>query len=129
MIDVKEDDVVLLPSSVFEDFQLMQLKPMQDRAEATQQKKFLIVNDVWDFDNIGVSKDIPKSLMQDGSKSGVQFELNGEQWYIDRCMKYLICSDCDKGPVGIVCAISKQEHTQDQQRVVNLLSLQSVMYV
>lgn len=45
--------------------------------------KFIQIGDVWDFDNIGVSKEF-----QDEKLTGVD--------------RVLICSECDRGPIGFV---------------------------
>ncbi|CAL9734405.1 hypothetical protein MOSE0_E05292 [Monosporozyma servazzii] len=84
--------------------------------------KFLLIKDVWAFDNIGVSKDIPshQDVVED-----FEFELDGQQWKIDQHLKYLICADCDKGPIGIVCAVS----SGDKKDTVYMLSLPSVSQI
>ncbi|QLG71307.1 hypothetical protein HG535_0B03460 [Zygotorulaspora mrakii] len=127
IIDVNVDDVILLPSSVLRDAKLMQLS--KKPSETQQTNEFLLVNDVWDFDNIGVSKEVPEGFTNEENMREVQFEHGGSFWRMDKCLKYLICSDCDKGPIGFGCSLSNQAQRGAQNKVVYLLSLESVKYV
>ncbi|CAL9728776.1 protein Dss4p [Monosporozyma unispora] len=113
--------VVKLQNSALDVFKLMQ----QHKNDATSTNvgvEFLLVKDVWDFDNIGVSKDIPsyQDVIED-----IEFEHDGEQWKLEQHLKYLICADCDKGPIGIVCSVSNG----DKKNTVYMLSLPSVSQI
>lgn len=122
IIKLESAPIVKLQNSVLDTFQLMQ----QHKSETTNEQadvEFLLIKDVWDFDNIGVSKDIPshQDVVED-----IAFELDGQQWKIDQHLKYLICADCDKGPIGIVCSISNDDNKKD---TVYMLSLPSVSQI
>mmetsp|Transcript_9846 Transcript_9846/g.14418 ORF Transcript_9846/g.14418 Transcript_9846/m.14418 type:complete len:165 (+) Transcript_9846:96-590(+) len=52
----------------------------------TISSSFWMVPDVWDFDNIGQTRAVP-SVSFDGGNTAEKV--------------YLVCADCDKGPVGI----------------------------
>ncbi|CAY68572.1 uncharacterized protein PAS_FragB_0076 [Komagataella phaffii GS115] len=67
---------------------------------STENLKFYQVNDMWTFDNIGVSKptsmDDEFSITIDGGSVPVHIE------------RYLTCADCDKGPIGIAGSVNKE---------------------
>lgn len=65
--------------------------------------KFFEVNDMWDFDNIGVSK--PLEEFKD-------FKIDSKNFEIERL---LICSECDKGPIGFA------GHFEDEEKLPNTL--------
>lgn len=95
------------------------------RDATPSESNFLVVPDVWDFDNVGVSREIPSSILGDLSdKSDFVFEYSNSSWKIKKCLKYLICADCDKGPIGIICKV--QDQTKNEERVLHLLSLRSL---
>lgn len=84
------------------DIEIEFIKPTE---ESQSDNKFLIVNDVWDFDNIGVSKNFDNS---------------------HDIERLIICSDCDRGPLGF----AKFDEGSDKE-VKNLryyLNLGSVVY-
>lgn len=122
IIKVNESDTIKVHKDVFDTFKLMQNKSTKSSENYTN---FLIVRDVWDFDNIGVSKDIPPTVFERDFNSNLKFDYEGTTWNIQKCVKYLICADCDKGPIGIVC-----ETTDDSEKshIVYMLSLDSVNY-
>lgn len=72
------------------------------------------VGDMWDFDNIGVSKDL---------KDATSFHIDNRDFDIERI---LICSECDRGPIGFA------GHFEDEDKSPNsltfFLSCQSVLY-
>lgn len=116
IIKIDNAPIVKLPSMVLDKFHLMQKSKNQD---AEGYSDFILVNDVWDFDNIGVSKEIPtNSEILDH----IEFEHDDEKWQINKHLKYLVCADCDKGPIGMVCSTK----FENQTKVVYLLSLPSV---
>ncbi|EGW33942.1 uncharacterized protein SPAPADRAFT_54194 [Spathaspora passalidarum NRRL Y-27907] len=76
---------------------------------------FYQIDNVWDFDNIGVSR--PSSISDDpiiGHDSTVK---------IDRL---LICSECDKGPLGFAGIPTDKEHHHTNLKY--FLSCNSTMY-
>lgn len=56
---------------------------------------FILINDVWDFNNVGVSKQSNLNLELELKMTNGTFKL----FKID---KLLICGECDKGPIGFV---------------------------
>lgn len=129
VIKINEANIVNFPDSIIDAFRLM-----RDRSnESKEQVEFLIVNDVWDFENVGVSKDIPPpniTLMKDNEtdlEEEVSYEFNHDNktWKILKCLKYLICADCDKGPIGMVCEAAEKEN-DSAKKAINFLNLGSV---
>lgn len=129
IIDIDARNAVRLPDCVFDIFQLVQLRKEHEEREDGGRNNFLLVNDVWDFDNIGVSKEIPPSFNDEHHKDqefdNIEFVYNGETLYIKKCVKYLICADCDRGPIGLVCRVSKHDHEATPELEVYLLSLEN----
>lgn len=113
---------VQLPQEATETFQLMQRRA-EPCAQPLDTASFLLVRDVWDFDNVGVSKQIPQQLVT-GSHDTIEFQWEKTAWTVERCEKYLICAECDRGPIGMVCQVkSAQDST-----TVYLLNLSSLSY-
>ncbi|ODV95100.1 hypothetical protein PACTADRAFT_50921 [Pachysolen tannophilus NRRL Y-2460] len=91
---------------------------------------FYFVDDVWKFDNIGVSKphDKHKDLRPIIFTQG---DDNGKKIYIERL---LICSDCDKGPLGFAGFLIDQEIedtstiNKDAGNLKYFLSCDSILY-
>lgn len=81
---------------------------------AAQGKSFLKVNDVWDFDNVGVSRTAP-----DLEKS----EAVGQLSKVERL---LICGECDKGPIGFAGYVNAQD--SDVKNLRYYLSCDTVKY-
>ncbi|CCD23275.1 guanine nucleotide exchange factor DSS4 NDAI_0B02400 [Naumovozyma dairenensis CBS 421] len=123
---------ISLPNTVFEKFQLLERR--EKSAQSQEKHDFLIVEDVWDFDNIGVSRNIrPENdddprieITDENLDEVVTFEHNGNTWTIEKCTRYLICAECDKGPIGIVCQV---KNDKGEEKVVYLLSLSSLQLV
>ncbi|QLL34528.1 hypothetical protein HG536_0G03900 [Torulaspora globosa] len=107
---------VQLPGQAAETFQLM-----RGATATSEQNEFLLVKDVWDFDNVGVSKQIPPGLLVDSDRA-ISFVWENKPWTIEKCLKYLICAECDKGPIGMVCQV-KNDH---ESTTLYLLSLSSL---
>lgn len=119
VITINENNIINLPEQVHNQFKLLENRTMQDAP--LSENNFLVVPDVWDFDNVGVSREIPSSLLADSGNMGeFIFDYGNSSWKIKKCLKYLICADCDKGPIGIICQVQDQEN--DQERVLHLLS-------
>ncbi|KAH3687607.1 hypothetical protein WICPIJ_001417 [Wickerhamomyces pijperi] len=75
---------------------------------------FIKVSDVWDFDNIGVSKEFPDDIT---ISNGVNVE------------RLIICSDCERGPLGFACFESSETGAavKDVKDLQYYLCLSSVM--
>ena len=84
--------------------------------------KFYCINDVWDFDNIGVSK--PSEILPEPIIVGTQSH-EGEQEKID-VERLLICSECDRGPLGFAGIVVGDE--RDHRNLRYFLSQDSVLY-
>ncbi|EDO14519.1 hypothetical protein Kpol_274p2 [Vanderwaltozyma polyspora DSM 70294] len=122
IITVDESKVIEWSSDVYDIFKLM-----QNNIKDVSLGKFLIVNDIWDFDNVGVSKEIPQDLELQLDDSKFILNFKGNTWEVTKCIKYLICADCDKGPIGMVCEIADVSN-KDNKNQINLLSLNSINY-
>lgn len=72
--------------------------------ESEIQLEFFKIKDMWDFDNIGVSR--PLQEYKD-------FKVNDKRFDIERL---LICSECDKGPIGFA------GHYEDEEKLPNTLT-------
>ena len=85
---------------------------------STNSKEFYQVNDVWDFDNIGVSRPSKELLQREPIVAA-----NDEHIEIERL---LICSECEKGPLGFAGILkgSEKDHTNLQY----FLGRDSVLY-
>lgn len=71
---------------------------------------FFQVGDVWDFDNIGVSR--PTELTNVSELAKVE--------------RLLICGECDKGPLGFAGFVDAEE--TDVKKLTYYLSAESVRY-
>lgn len=74
---------------------------------------FFRVDDVWDFDNIGVSRpaqDLPQPQVQD---SNVRIE------------RLLVCSECDQGPLGFA---GFEDGDTDVKQLKYFLACLSLLY-
>ncbi|OWB78248.1 hypothetical protein B5S32_g2436 [[Candida] boidinii] len=109
-------------------------------------KKLIKLNDMWDFDNIGVSRPNSNLINEsfiikdiDHSDTEILKEDIGKSIEI---IRYLVCADCDRGPIGIAANIldSVSEEQQDGEvkdlnkvnanpnTLVYFLSVDSVLY-
>lgn len=104
----------MLPVQAYEEMKIM--LPAQAHQPTG---KFLVVNDVWDFDNIGVSRGVPERHQPGGS---IGF-LDGTICTIVKTEKYLICAECDRGPLGVVCNVTRADGTEE---ALHLLSIESL---
>lgn len=79
--------------------------------------KFFKIDDVWDFDNIGVSRpsgDIKQPIIEENNKVlNIKIE------------RLLICSECDKGPIGFA---GLEGEDTDVKNLKYFLSCSSVLY-
>lgn len=79
---------------------------------------FYQINDVWDFDNIGVSR--PSSEI---SQDPIISHDNESTIHIERL---IVCSECDRGPLGFAGIPNRKE--TDHKNLVYFLSRDSVIY-
>ncbi|SCV04100.1 LAMI_0H13410g1_1 [Lachancea mirantina] len=106
---------IQVPEQVYTKMKLLQ----NSRERTLRGGQFLVFDDVWDFDNIGVSRSLPVELRN--ATSG--FALDDDSLTVNEVSKYLICADCDRGPLGAVCEVKTAD---GGVKVVHLLSLASV---
>lgn len=81
---------------------------------ASDSSFFFQVQDVWDFDNIGVSKAVPELKKEE------------EVGNLAKVERLLICSECDKGPIGFAGYVDSDE--TDHKNLHYYLSCESVVY-
>lgn len=75
---------------------------------------FLRIKDVWDFDNIGVSKAVLEL---------VESQAVGDLAKLERL---LICSECDQGPIGFAGFVNADD--TDHKQLSYYLSCENVKY-
>lgn len=83
-------------------------------AMAGDGKSFLEINDVWDFDNVGVSRVAPELK---------ESEAVGQLSKVERL---LVCGECDKGPIGFAGYVNAED--SDVKNLRYYLSCESVKY-
>ncbi|CCH59882.1 hypothetical protein TBLA_0C00660 [Henningerozyma blattae CBS 6284] len=131
---ISNKDVVTLTPDVYNKYNLMQIREKVDKYGT--QNKFLLVKDVWDFDNIGVTKDIAyqsdlsnleNSILTDknNKNDNISFPYEDTTWRIKKVVKYLSCADCDKGPIGFIAQV-EDSNNKALQHNVHFLSLHSI---
>lgn len=76
---------------------------------------FFRVGDMWDFDNIGVSRPLQENK---------DFKIDDKVFDIERI---LICSECDKGPIGFAGHFNNDEN-KSPQNLLYFLSCKSMKY-
>lgn len=79
---------------------------------------FFKIEDAWDFDNIGVSRpadDLKQPTIKLGDESVLKFKIE----------RLLVCSECDKGPIGFA---GFQDDENDVKNLKYFLSCNSVIY-
>ncbi|CAB4254361.1 similar to Saccharomyces cerevisiae YPR017C DSS4 Guanine nucleotide dissociation stimulator for Sec4p, functions in the post-Golgi secretory pathway [Maudiozyma barnettii] len=132
IITINDANIISLPNTALDTFRLMRHRKEVEQ-DNNKNSDFLIVGDVWDFDNIGVSRDIPATNITDVTEGSLitaddfVFSHEDKIWTITKCVKYLICADCDKGPIGMVCEIADKS-TGSDKKIVHMLSLKSVTH-
>ncbi|SMN19079.1 similar to Saccharomyces cerevisiae YPR017C DSS4 Guanine nucleotide dissociation stimulator for Sec4p, functions in the post-Golgi secretory pathway [Maudiozyma saulgeensis] len=132
IITIDDANVISLPNAALDTFHLMRHRKKEEH-ENKETCDFLVVGDVWDFDNIGVSKDIPSTAITDVEEESkmttdsYEFTHEDKLWTISKCVKYLICADCDKGPIGMICEVTDKA-TGSDKKLVHMLSLKSVSH-
>ncbi|KAI5958855.1 hypothetical protein KGF57_002289 [Candida theae] len=96
--------------------------PTSDPKLSSSTTEFYRIDDVWDFDNIGVSK--PSEILPEPIIVGTNSQ-EGEQERID-VERLLICSECDRGPLGFAGIITGGE--KDHRNLKYFLGQDSVVY-
>lgn len=92
-------------------FQFLQAEHKEeDDDEQIKDPTFMKIADVWDFDNIGVSKEYPDNLCSSDGRMKVE--------------RLIICSDCERGPLGFACF---ENESRDVKDLVYYLNLHSVL--
>ena len=94
----------------------LMLKTTEDNTDEDDHHHFFHVGDVWDFDNIGVSRpaaDLEHPLFSGGKSQDFKIE------------RLLICSECDRGPLGFAGFFNGEN---DVQKLSYYLSCSSVVY-
>ncbi|SCV00002.1 LANO_0F04720g1_1 [Lachancea nothofagi CBS 11611] len=110
----------VLPIEVYD-----KLKLMLPSQETALDGKFSVFEDIWDFDNIGVSRQVPESVLNTvagSSATPIEFVWQEKTCTLGKLQKYLICADCDRGPLGMICEVQ----SNGQALSLNLLSSASV---
>lgn len=74
-------------------------------------RRFFVVNDVWDFDNIGVSK--PTDTLESVES-------------LAKVERLLVCSECDQGPLGFAGYSDASE--TDVKKLQYFLACEAVVY-
>ncbi|OWB85527.1 hypothetical protein B5S33_g4195 [[Candida] boidinii] len=116
-----------------------------DGGAASNLKKLIKLNDMWDFDNIGVSRPNSNLINESFIIKDVDYidsdNLKDDIGKSIEVIRYLVCADCDRGPIGIAAniidPISEEQdgHGKDLDKVnanpntlVYFLSVDSVLY-
>ncbi|SCU83404.1 LAME_0C05050g1_1 [Lachancea meyersii CBS 8951] len=123
IVELDESREASLPTGISE-----KLRLMLPSKHATSDGLFTVFEDIWDFDNIGVSRAISEGSVdifdkRDAEK--VMFTWRGNSYVLSKLQKYLICADCDRGPLGVVCEVRSSKNS-DETLTLNMLSLRSV---
>lgn len=95
-------------------FKTIQLGDSTQERSTSIPTEFLIIHDVWDFDNIGVSRIMEGT----GDLEYLDLRIASDQ-ILNKQERLLICGECDRGPLGAVCQVKGG-------KPVYLLSLGSV---
>ncbi|SCU91226.1 LADA_0F08790g1_1 [Lachancea dasiensis] len=123
IVGFEADHSTVLPVDVYKKFKIM--LPSEN---TTVDGQFSVYGDIWDFDNVGVSRAVPDSVLGSDNEQAASkwvFTWKENSYMLGKLTKYLICADCDRGPLGMVC-----ETMRDGQSVtLNFLSLASVRRV
>ncbi|KAG7194195.1 uncharacterized protein KQ657_004905 [Scheffersomyces spartinae] len=117
--------IITRDDTLNESIQIVKNSPSMLQSTSIQEEKdndnhtcFFKINDVWDFDNIGVSRPAadlnhPKFGGEDDASSEFKIE------------RLLICSECDRGPLGFAGFFNGEN---DVQKLSYYLSCSSVVY-
>lgn len=93
-------------------FQLSQnFLKINELTDTINDDEFLRVEDAWDFDNIGVSKEVPNKE---------------EEKDDDDIERLIVCADCERGPLGF--AKFDKDDIKDVKNLKFYLHLNSCLY-
>ncbi|KAK6460190.1 Mss4-like protein [Scheffersomyces coipomensis] len=113
--------VSLNSDSSTSNIKMINLKSLdEDPNDTSQTSSFYQVNDVWDFDNIGVSRpsqELQQELLHVNHSKDDQFKIE----------RILICSECDKGPLGLA-GFNENDSNKDVKNLTYFLSCKSVLH-
>lgn len=90
----------------------------------TDHVEFLVTDSFWEFDNIGVSRSIESLKLEDDSHYTLTF--NNAEYLLKAATKYLICGECDKGPVGVIVQVEEIKNPENRRELC-LLSTAAVL--
>ncbi|CAK7913103.1 hypothetical protein CAAN1_20S02652 [[Candida] anglica] len=110
----------VIPTKSLQTVKVANSPQMTSLNEKDTHTEFYQVNDVWDFDNIGVSR--PSDELEQPTittASGDELEI--------AVQRLLICSECDRGPLGFA-GISSGDDEKDHKNLKYFLSCTSVLY-
>lgn len=128
-LDSSKQKYINLPKEFFNKYKLYTKNDIQNDKESSDMNNFFITDSFWDFDNIGVSRSI-QSLKLDENEDDKQKTLihfDDQEYNIVYAAKYLVCADCDRGPIGMILKLRKHgDNNSDDTREICLLSLDSV---
>ncbi|CAM9019882.1 unnamed protein product [Wickerhamomyces anomalus] len=82
---------------------------------AKHDRIFLRIEDAWDFDNIGVSKDIKTHALADSIED-------------DDVERLIVCADCERGPLGFAKFDKDENSSKDVKNLKYYLHLNSCLY-
>ncbi|XBW36141.1 hypothetical protein QEN19_001719 [Hanseniaspora menglaensis] len=121
--------VIKLSKSFFNKYKLFQKNHSKHESDQNKLMNFLITESFWDFDNIGVSRSIETLKLDETDELAEDFYISylEKEYKILTASKYLICSECDRGPVGLILSI-KEKDSEDPvlSKEICILSLESV---
>lgn len=121
-VDSKTTDrLIYFPGAIMEKYKIMETR---EGADAQKEYEFLVVPEFWDFDNIGVSRDLCQ-VTEDRDNAEFKFEWDGHTWELIHCQRYLACAECDRGPIGLLCEV-QDANDHSSTRKICLLSIASV---
>ena len=119
--NAEKQDITHLNKAFIEKYKLF-TKP-QD-LNPTDDIEFLVTDSFWEFDNIGVSRSIETLKLEDHTQYKVTF--NKAEYLLKSAKKYLICGDCDKGPLGLIVDVEEIANPSNKRELC-LLSTASVV--
>lgn len=93
-------------------------------SKETEDVEFLVTDSFWEFDNIGVSRSIESLKLEDDSQYTLTF--NNAEYLLKAATKYLICGECDKGPLGVIVQVEEISNPENRRELC-LLSTAAVL--
>ncbi|SGZ38116.1 uncharacterized protein HGUI_00316 [Hanseniaspora guilliermondii] len=93
-------------------------------SKETDNVEFLVTASFWEFDNIGVSRSIESLKLEDDTQYTLTF--NKAEYLLKAATKYLICGECDKGPLGVIVDVEEINNPENKRQLC-LLSAAAVL--